>query len=289
MKPEIVLFSKHLQWCAREELPRAVRAAGADGLDLTVRPGGHVAPERVEDELPDYVRLCRSAGSDVLMICTAIEKASDITTEKILKTAASLGIKYYRMGWLDYPADIRSGLDDIKSRLKDLAAMNEHYGIRGAYQNHDGRWFGAPVWDLARLLDEIDSPWLGVQYDVLNATIEGCKSWPLAYDFIKPHIHTIAVKDAVWRKTKGGWRIEYRPLGRGWMEAAVFIKKEKGRGGPVPFTMHFEYELGGAETGAAKLTLSGDKVIAAMKKDVAFLRRLWYETEPGDTTESNRK
>src|SRR5215213_6799677 len=42
----IVMFSKHLAELAWADLGQAVRQAGFDGVDLTVRPGGHVLPAR---------------------------------------------------------------------------------------------------------------------------------------------------------------------------------------------------------------------------------------------------
>jgi len=39
-----------------------------------------------------------------------------------------------------------------------------------------------------------------------------------------------------------------------------------------PLQLHFEYPLGGADTGKAKLTGSKEEVFAAMKKDLAQLR-----------------
>jgi sugar phosphate isomerase/epimerase len=39
------------------ELAQAVKAAGFGGIDLTVRKGGHVAPERVKEDLPKAVEV----------------------------------------------------------------------------------------------------------------------------------------------------------------------------------------------------------------------------------------
>ncbi len=275
IKTELTVFSKHLHWCPVAELPGVLETIGADGLDVTVRPGGHVRPERVRDELPALVEGCRARGYEVVMICTAIHDAEEPHARLILETAAALGIKYYRMGWLEYrPGGTRDGLREISRRLEDLAAMNAHYGIKGGYQNHDGLWFGAAVWDLAMLLDRINSPWLGVQYDILNAAIEGSNSWPLAFDYVAPRVHTLALKDAVWQKSEGRWRVEYRPVGQGWVDFKPLREKWQAGRLAVPLTLHFEYSLGGAETGAFKLSMPREKVLAAMKRDVDFVRSL---------------
>ncbi len=156
--------------------------------------------------------------------------------------------------------------------MKDLTAMNQHFQIKGAYQNHDGTWFGAPVWDLGIVLREINSEWLGCQYDILNATIEGNKSWPLGLEFIAPYIHTIDIKDAICRKVDGTWKVKYLPIGEGNIHFKEFFEHLNKFNIKASFSMHFQYDLGGAEVGAHQLTIPTDQVIAAMRKDLNTLR-----------------
>jgi hypothetical protein len=60
-KLQICVFSKHLQWTDVHEAAAIARDIGFDGIDLTVRPQGHVLPERVETDLPAAVEAVRSA------------------------------------------------------------------------------------------------------------------------------------------------------------------------------------------------------------------------------------
>src|SRR5258705_10256508 len=89
------IFSKHLQWLDYSAMTSAVAGMGFEGIDLTVRPEGHVLPERVSEDLPKAVEIIRKAGLNVYMITTAIASADDPFAESILKTASSLGIAYY--------------------------------------------------------------------------------------------------------------------------------------------------------------------------------------------------
>ena len=66
--PRIHVFSKHLQWLDYRGMAEAAAEIGFDGVDLTVRPRGHVLPERVEDDLPRAVEAVRQAGLRVEMI-----------------------------------------------------------------------------------------------------------------------------------------------------------------------------------------------------------------------------
>jgi hypothetical protein len=69
-KPQVVVFSKYLQFMDYKTLARTCREIGLDGVDLTVRPGGHVLPENVDRDLPAAVEAIRAEGLSVPMITT---------------------------------------------------------------------------------------------------------------------------------------------------------------------------------------------------------------------------
>ena len=58
---------------------------GFDGVELTVRPYGHVEPEAVEVALPQAVEAMKKAGVDPLMMVTAVTDPQDPITQKVLK------------------------------------------------------------------------------------------------------------------------------------------------------------------------------------------------------------
>ena len=157
------LFSKHLQWLDYEEMSKVAKQIGYDGLDLTVRKKGHVLPENVERDLPKAVAAMQKAGLQADMMTTNIINIQEPNTEKILKTASQLGIKTYRMGWLKYKNDqpIIEQIESFKPQLKELEEMNEHYNIRGDYQNHSGTSLGAAVWDIWLLIKDLKPKWIG--------------------------------------------------------------------------------------------------------------------------------
>src|SRR5258708_6497183 len=71
----ISIFSKHFQWTDVKEAAALAASAGYDGLDLTVRAGGHVEPTRVAMDLPPAVEAIRKAGLATDMITTDIVDA----------------------------------------------------------------------------------------------------------------------------------------------------------------------------------------------------------------------
>jgi sugar phosphate isomerase/epimerase len=272
---KVSIFSKHLHWLDYAEMAKVAAAMGFDGVDLTVRPNGHVLPEKVEEDLPKAVTAIRKEGMDVYMITTSITNAADPNTERILKTASSLGIRHYRTGYYMYDEKISidENLSGFKEQLLKLASLNKKYSISGEYQNHSGgQYFGAPVWDLYGVLKQVNSPWIGSQYDINHATVEGAHTWPIGLKLLKPHIKSIDIKDFLWTKSEGKWQVDYVPLGEGMVDFKKYFGLLKQYGISVPISVHYEYALGGAEHGDRSLTMSREEVIAAMKKDLATLK-----------------
>ena len=62
---EFCLFSKHLPELSWSDLGKAVKDSGFAGVDLTVRTGGHVLPERAATDLPRAIDAITAQGVKV--------------------------------------------------------------------------------------------------------------------------------------------------------------------------------------------------------------------------------
>jgi sugar phosphate isomerase/epimerase len=275
----IAVFSKHLQWLPFAEVGPVIAESGFRAVDLTVRPGGHVLPERVEDDLPRAVAMLRRSGLTVPMMTTAITDARDPLTRRVLETAKKLGVSHFRMGYWTYPTAVSplQALREMKPRVAGLAALNRELDIRGGYQNHAGTRVGGSVWDLGVLLEGIEPDGLGVQYDIRHAVAEGGESWPVALRMIAPHIDTIAVKDFHWaRRPDGRWQIRDVPLGEGMVPFPAYLRQLLAHRPLPPVTMHFEYEplemAGGGGAARRKETVDG------MRRDLTRFKVLLAES-----------
>ncbi len=271
---KIHLFSKHLQWLGYAEMAKTAKNIGFDGIDLTVRPDGHVLPENVTTDLPKAVNEIRKNDLLIDRITTAIVDPDDPLTIQILQKASELGITNYRMGWLKYdPAmTVKENLKVINGKLERLARLNKQFKIRGAYQNHASEWVGGAVWDMGIMLQGIDPEYLGIRYDIRHATVEGGLSWPVTMDFLSDKINSLDLKDFIWKQLENKWQPVNVPLGEGMVDFDRYLKILKQLNIAGDFTMHFEYELGGADTGTFKLTVPAEVVTSAMKRDLSVLR-----------------
>ena len=275
-KRPISVFSKHLQWLDYEDAADIAAEIGFDGLDLTVRPGGHVLPENVEHDLPRAVEAIKKAGLDTYMFTSGITHPDDEHTEPVLRTASELGFSHYRTGYLSYKdnMDIMESIQSYRPQWRDLMAMNKEFGLHGGYQNHAGARLGGPVWDLYELLDGMDPEYIGVQYDVRHATVEGGNSWRLGMELVHPFIKTTVIKDFVWDHDyeDDDWDAQSVPLGDGmvnWDRYWQIISKF-GISGPI--SVHYEYDMGGAEHGASEIDISRNEFIKKMKRDLNVLK-----------------
>ena len=273
-EPVIAVFSKHLQWLPFADVGPVIAESGFRTVDLTVRPGGHVLPERVEDDLPRAIETLRKSGLTVPLITTAITDA-DPLARRVLTAAKKAGVTHYRMGYWNFPAntDPLRALRDMQPRAKALAALNREIGIRGGYQNHVGTRVGGSVWDLGILLEGIEPEGLGVQYDIRHAVAVGGESWPVALRMIAPHIDTVALKDLVWAKrTDGRWEPRSVPLGEGMVNFDAYLRTLLARAPLPPATMHFEYpplEMdGGGDATRRRQTVEG------MARDLTRFKQL---------------
>jgi sugar phosphate isomerase/epimerase len=235
----ICAFEKFLQELSYDELADTIAELGFAGIEATVRKKGHVAPERVEQELPKLVEALKGRGLEVTTMATDVLNPAQPLTEKVLRTAAGLGIRSYRMGFYKYDLgkSIVKQLDEIRPGLQELAALNRELGIGALYQNHsDAKYFGATLWDLYLLIRDIAPDQIGSAFDIRHATIEAGLSWPVLYNVMKPHIGAVFVKDFQW----DGPKARHVPLGTGRV-SPKFFSMLKQDGFPGPISLHVEY------------------------------------------------
>lgn len=258
----IITFTKPFQSLSPDETADLVAEIGYDGIECPVRKKGQILPERVEDDLPAMHAALKKRGLDLTLITTDVAKVEPLS-EKVLRTAAKLGVKRYRLTFFKYDLakPIAPQLAELKAQMRDLAALNKELGMNGGIQNHSGRdYIGAPIWDIHELVRDIDPRHLGICFDIGHATLEGGMSWPIEAKLMEPFLTCVYVKDFAWEKTEKGWKPKWGPLGDGLVRPEFFAwLKASSYTGPI--SQHCEYLVGG-----------GPEQRAQMKKDLAVLK-----------------
>jgi sugar phosphate isomerase/epimerase len=139
------------------------------------------------------------------------------------------------------------------------------------YQNHSGDRFGGALWDMWYILKEMDPKWMGVQYDIRHAIVEGAYTWPQAMELLKPYIKTTAIKDFFWIQQENKWKINNCPLGRGMVDFDAYFKLYKKLETSAPISLHFEYKHYNESDSLEEKRKSTIKI---MQEDLTTLRNM---------------
>jgi sugar phosphate isomerase/epimerase len=258
-RPTLCFFSKHLQDLNYDQLGKTLHDIGFAGVDLTVRPQGHVLPERAEEDLPRAYETIRSHGIAVPMISTGLISASDPAARPILKTASRLGIPYFKLGYYRWSDDVGGTIAKVKSSLRGLLELAKEYGISAGFHNHVG-YVGQSVWETQLMIEAMDPKRIGYYYDFHHAVVLGARnSWEVTLRLASARLQMVATKDFNWAKTSEGWQSESCPLGEGavgWPKAFSMLAGFKFAG---PLSIHQEYK-------------SADR-LAAARKDLEYVTR----------------
>lgn len=274
-RPSLCLFSKPLPFLGYRELARALEELGIPGVDLTTRPKGHVLPERVTEDLPKAHRALKDRGIEISMITTALTSPGDPAARPILRTAGSLGIGYFKLGYYRYREPIRldATIDQVKRDVEGLAVIAQQANIQGGFHNHSGAYVGSAMWDHWRALRDTDPARMGFYFDPAHATIEGgAAGWKLGFHRLVSRLKMVATKDFYWEKQQGKWVRHMCPLGQGMVDYPQFFKLLAASNFQGPISLHVEYEIEGPTESARR-----EKVLAAIERDYKQLRRFFDE------------
>lgn len=243
---KLCFFTKHLQGLSYDDIASLAAEMGVDGVEAPIRPKGHIEPEAVADELPKFVEALKKQGLELTLMTSGINQVSaEQHTEKVLRTAAALGIRRYRMSYYKYDLKqpIWDQLQAVRPLVKDLVQLSDELGIQPVFQNHSGKdYFGAPVWDMYSIIRDYRPEQIAFCFDILHATLEGGYAWQLHAALTAGHWGAVYFKDFQWNGRKG----ETCPLGQGQINPD-FAKLLLQRQYAGPISLHLEYLKGDAK------------------------------------------
>lgn len=235
----ICCFAKALQHLSFDEMAERVAEMGFQGIEATIRNGGQVEPADITTGLPQLVQALQKRGLDVTIMTSDINSVDQEDTQRVLSTAADLGIKRYRMRYFtyDFKKPLRPQIEALKPQFAKLAALNHRLGMTALYQNHSGaKYVGAPVWDVYEAIKDLPPEDMAIAFDIRHATVEGGLSWPLEFHLVQSHLGAIYVKDYQWE----GSKVVNVPIGEGRVDPVFFtMLKESRFEGPI--SLHMEY------------------------------------------------
>ena len=241
-----------------EKLCELMKGAGYDGIQWTVRKGGHVEPADAAANLPRLVKIAESFGLKSRSICTDITADAagkpGLTpgAETVLKVAADCGVEMFRPAYFFYDAKTETfsqSLDRIRGGFAALARLAARTGVKATYQNHSS-WgpsvFGGLVWDVYECIRDLDPANVGLEYDPMHAFFETNLSWSHGLELVAPWITSVDLKDFHYQsdpKNPKKMKKQMVAAGEGVVPWAETKKLLDANGVKPLYILHFEYDF----------------------------------------------
>ncbi len=254
------------------------REIGLEGLDLTVRAGGHIEPADAPAQLPLAAKAALEAGVEILFITTDITDPGP-QAERTLATAAKLGITRFKLGYYRYKpfGDLRRQLDQTHERIGAVVKMARHAGILPCIHIHSGTFLPSHGTQLYELIRDFSPEEVGAYVDTLHMVLEGSgDGWRQGLDLLAPWIALVSVKNFAWqrqqrdRRGQMRWQNEVVPIADGISPLPEFVATLKKTGYDGIYSLHSEYK------GRHSFEdLNTEACLAQTKRDLEFFKTLF--------------
>jgi sugar phosphate isomerase/epimerase len=273
-----VLFTDNLSDLSVAGAADAAKAAGFDGLDLTLRPGGHVPPEDSDRGLAEAKRVADAAGVAIPMVSTALTDTDSPHAESVFAAAAHYGTRSLKLGYWEYRpfGTAAAQIDQARARLRRLAALGRKYRVLPCVHCHSGRFLAAGGPLLYQVLRGFEPGEVGAYVDPMHMTIEGGRSaWEIGLDLVAPWIALVGIKNFRWlpsdrdRHGQRRWRWEYCPLADGMAPLPEFMAYLRQLRYDGIVSLHSEYK---GESSFRRLDTP--QLLAQSAADLAYLKGL---------------
>ena len=187
-----------------DQIARNARDFGYEGIELrTADDGEHISPDVSLEEARRIGALFRDAGAPVMSILGyarfALREAGEVEKNRALvrkqiALAQAMQAPYIRAyaGVLPKGSNQAEMARAVAEGIGPLAGEAEKAGVKILLETHDDWCAGAAI---MQIVDAVNSPGLGVLFDIYNGFISGKETWVQTYEKIKGHIGYFHVKD----------------------------------------------------------------------------------------------
>ena len=249
--PALCLFSGSVQGLEYSELPLIAKQLGFDGVDLTVRPGGHVEPRLSNVDLVRAIEEVRGPGLEVPVITTALTSPFDPTVLPVVAIAGHTQVHLFIAGFF------RAQNPNYQRDIGGLISVGARYGMACALHNYTSDDLGETQWDPVELVAAFDPKWASLYFDPIHAG----ERWESELKRYLPRLRAVALKD--FQMVEG--QAKPCPLGQGIVDWQKFftILADARYYGPLSLRMsyHPKDEIG---------SLTRDCAFAHKKINVAY-------------------
>jgi len=189
------VFTKPWKTMPLPELGAFVRDLGFDGIELPVRPGFQVAPERVARDLPAAVQALKATGVQVYSVAGPTDEAT-------IAACAEAGVPTIRIcPSISLEEGYLAGEERLEREYDALVPLLDQYGVQLGIQNHCG--LSVPhAMGLRHLIGKYDPKHVGAVWDAAHNALQG-EEPEFAIDIVWSHLCMVNLKNAFWKRTTG--------------------------------------------------------------------------------------
>jgi len=227
---KLSVFTKPWPAMPIEALGAFVRGLGFDGIELPVRPGFQVVPERVSTDLVPAARQLADQGVEICSVAGPTDEATIVA-------CAEAGVPIIRvMARLDSGETYTAFEDRMRREYDAVVPLLERHGVTVGVQNHCGR-FATNALALSRLLSGYDPSQIAIVWDAAHEALEGMAP-DMALDVAWPQLCMVNLKNACYQLQgaegeHASWRIVWTAGPRGlasWPKVVSELVKREYKG-----------------------------------------------------------
>lgn len=196
VQPQILfsVFTKPWKTLTLAQLASRVKEFGFDAVELPVRPGYQVVPERIQQDLPLAAQILGDNGIKIASVAGPTDEAG-------IAACAASGVPVIRIceglregGYLASEAEMRR-------EYEELLPLLERYGVTLGIQNHCGESI-CNAMGLRSLLSGFDRRYVAAVWDAAHNALDG-EPPEMAVDIVWDHLCMVNLKNAFWKRVNG--------------------------------------------------------------------------------------
>jgi sugar phosphate isomerase/epimerase len=274
---KIVAFTKSFRDWPVAVVGHRFKQIGLDGMDLTVRRGGHVEPKDAAEQLPLAAKAALEAGTEILTLTTDITEPN-ADAETVLAAAAKLGITHAKLGYYIYKpfGTLARQMDVVRKQLAVVVKLFKRYGVLPCVHIHSGTDIPSHGTMLYELIRDFAPGEIGAYVDMLHMVLEGGgDGWRQGLDLLAPWIALVAVKNFALERDKRDklgqlrWQHKVVPLADGVSPIPDYVGVLKKIGFNGTYSLHSEYKGRGSFK-----DLDSEACLAQTAEDLKYLKKV---------------
>ncbi len=273
IKNELTVFTKPWPSLPLGKLGKLVKSMGLDGVELQVRPGYQVTPDKVTKGLKRAVMILANEGVKI----GSVAGSADVRT---ITAMGEAGVKILRVCvGIDMSIGYKASEEKIRREYDALIPILDEHGVSIGVQNHCDYCVGSAV-GIMHLIENYAPKHVSAVLDPAHCAVDG-EPGPMALDIVWSHLSLINFKSAYHHRLNGPeafeakWQIRWTTAphsGYSWLEVVDALRQRKYAG---DICLPAEYD--GPNGGMAM----GDEATPMLAEDIKHIKYL-LSREPGE-------